>query len=79
MKSLYVDDIISRGNTTAEVQGLKKTITSMFAKAKFTMHKWNSNDPQLESENVVPVDEQQSYAKQQLGVKTGETKMLGLP
>lgn len=43
------------------------------------MHKWNSNDPQLESENVVPVDEQQSYAKQQLGVKEGETKMLGLP
>ena len=51
----------------------------MFGEAKFNMHKWNSNEPQLESENVVPVDEQQSYAKQQLGVKEGETKMLGLP
>ena len=79
LKSLYVDDIISGGSTTAEAQGLKKTIASVFAEAKFTMHKWNSNDPQLESENVVPVDEQQSYAKQQLGVKEGETKMLGLP
>lgn len=79
MKSLYVDDIISRGNTTAELQGLKKTITLVFAEAKFTMHKWNSNAPQLENENVVPVAEQQSYAKQQLGVKKGETKMLGLP
>lgn len=63
MKSLYVYDIISGGNTIAEVQSLKKTITSVFAKAKLTMHKWNSNDPQLDSENVVPVDEQQSYAK----------------
>ena len=44
----------------------------MFGEAKFTMHKWNSNDPQLESEKVVLTDEQQSYAKQQLGVK-GET------
>ena len=43
------------------------------------MHKWNSNDLQLECGNVVPVDEQQRYAKQQLGVKEGETKMLGLP
>ena len=50
----------------------------MFGEAKFTMHKWNFNDPQLESENVVPVNEQQRYAKQQLGVKEGETKMLGL-
>lgn len=43
------------------------------------MHKWNSNDRQLESGNVVPVDEQQRYAKQQLRVKEGETKMLELP
>lgn len=77
MRSLYVDDIISGGSTTDEVQDLKKTIASVFGEAKFTMHKWNSNDPQLESENVFPVDEQQSYAKQQSGVKEGETKMLG--
>ena len=42
------------------------------------MRKWNSDDPQLESEHVVPVEEQQSYAKQRLGVKKDETKMLGL-
>ena len=45
----------------------------MCAKAKLIMHKWNSNNLQLGSENVVPVDEQQSYAKQD------EIKMLGLP
>lgn len=73
LKSLYVEDIISAESTTAEVQGLKNTITSVCAKAKFIMHKWNSNNLQLGSENVVPVDEQQSCAKQ------GEIKMLGLP
>ena len=67
------------GCTTDEVQSLKKTIRSVFGEAKFTMHEWNSNDPQLEIENVVPVDEHQSYAKQQLRVEEGETKMLGLP
>ena len=74
LKSLYVDDIISGVSTTGEVQGLQKMIASVFAEAKVTMHKWNSNDPQLESENVVPVDEQQTYAKQQLEVKESDTK-----
>ena len=79
LRSLYVDDVITGGNTTAEVRNLKKTIVSVFGEAKFTMHKWNSNEPQLESENDVPVDVQQTYAKHQLGVKKGESKMLGLP
>ena len=79
LRSLYVDDVITGGSTTDEVQDLKKTIVTVFGEAKFDMHKWNSNEPQLECENVVPVDEQPSYAKQQLGVKEGETKMLGLP
>ena len=58
LRSLYVDDIISGGSTKDEVQDLKKTIATVFGEAKFTMHKWNFNDPQLESENVVPVNEQ---------------------
>ncbi|XP_068757909.1 uncharacterized protein [Montipora capricornis] len=78
LRSLYVDDVITGGSTTDKVQGLRETIASVFGEAKFTMHKWNSNDLQLESGKVVPVDEQQSYAKQQLGVKEAETKMLGL-
>ena len=63
LRSLYVDDIISRGSSTDKTQGLKKTIASVVGEAKFTMHKSNFL-PQLKSENVVPVDEQQSYAKQ---------------
>ena len=42
------------------------------------MHKWNSNISQLESE-IVGVEEQPTFAKQQLVVKEGEPKLLGLP
>lgn len=55
-----------------------KKIVSVFGEAKFHMDKWNSNKPRLDSESVVPVDEQQCYVKQQSGVREGETKMLGL-
>ena len=43
VRSLYVDDVITGGNTTVEVRNLKKTIVSVFGETKFTMHKWNSN------------------------------------
>ena len=110
LRSLYVDDVLTGGSTKEEVHDLKKTIISVFGEAKFTLHKWNSNEPQLENEdvpsvdnssesqqereNVPPVDNssrtqlecgnapfvdgQQSYAKHKLGVKEGESKMLGL-
>ena len=38
----------------------------------------HSNDKQLESEDVDETDSEQSYAKQQLGVRPEETKLLGL-
>ena len=110
LRSLYVDDVLTGGSTKEEVHDLKETIISVFGEAKFTLHKWNSNEPQLENEdvpsvdnssesqqereNVPPVDNssrtqlecgkapfvdgQQSYAKRKLGVKEGESKMLGL-
>ena len=42
------------------------------------MHKWNSNVPQLESDNHL-TEGSQSNAKEQLGVKTSKTNLLGLP
>ena len=76
-RSMYVDDMITGGSVKEEVLNLKKTAITVFEAAKFTLHKWHSNEPQLESEEDT-TDEQTSYAKQQLGVKQGETKMLGL-
>jgi uncharacterized protein YoxC len=77
LKSLYVDDLIGGGTTTAEAQHLKDTATTVFQEAKFQLHKWHSNEASLETENE-PSRDEQSYAKTQLGVKAGETKLLGL-
>ena len=64
-RSLYVDDILSGGQTVEEVKELRK------------LHKWNSNVKSLEEE--IPDQEASlSHAKEQLGVKSGETTLLGL-
>ena len=42
------------------------------------MHKWNSNVPQLESDNHL-TEGSQSNAKEQLWVKTSKKNLLGLP
>ena len=47
--------------------------------ATFELHKWNSNEPQLEdNDNRTSDSDEQSFAKQQLNVKPTESKMLGL-
>ena len=77
-RSLYVDDIISGGDTREDVIKLKGTVKEIFGQAKFQLHKWHSNVSDLE-ETVEPASTTQSYAKDQLGVKPDETKLLGLP
>ena len=49
----------------------------IFNQVGFKLYKWHSNVSTLEKKEVVTDD--QTYAKQQLGVKLNETKMLGLP
>lgn len=50
----------------------------IFQDAKFTLHKWHSNDPELESEQP-GVETGNTFAKQQLGLSTdSESSLLGL-
>ena len=77
-RSLYVDDLIGGGETVKEALELKETAKSIFKEATFELHKWHSSVPALEVETPLPREEQ-SYAKQQLGVKEGESKLLGIP
>ena len=58
---------------------MKTTAKEIFGEAGFQLHKWHSNAKAIEAENTTKIEEDQTYAKQQLGVKTGETKLLGLP
>ena len=78
-KSLYVDDLISGSHSTKKALELKQTAKDVFSEAGFELHKWHSNVKEIEAaENPIVTGENQSYAKQQLGVSEGETKLLGL-
>ena len=78
LRSLYVDDFISGAPTVPKAKELKCETTEIFADAKFVLHKWHSNEPELETEceNYEP-----TFAKQQLECASsqGKSKLLGLP
>ena len=77
-KSLYVDDVISGGDTIDQVGELKEASITVFGEAGFQFHKWHLNVPELEAKPEVR-DGGQTYAKEQLGVKPNEAKLLRLP
>ena len=77
-KSLYVDDLISGAVSTSEALELKTTAKEIFGDTGFQLHKWHSNAKAIEAENTTKIEEDQTYPRQQLGVKTGKTKLLGL-
>ena len=78
LKSLYVDDLITGAPTIPAAKQLKCEAREVFADAKFELHKWQSNEPELETncENYKP-----TFAKQQLGstFTPGNGKLLGVP
>lgn len=79
-KSLYVDDLLSGGQTVQQARERKRSATEIFNDAKFVLHKWNSNAPELEdTHDPGNGDSELSYAKQQLGAQASESKVLGLP
>ena len=47
-------------------------------RATFHLHKWHSNIPELEISEDAENEDELSYAKQQLGVKSRECGLLGL-
>ena len=78
-KSLYVDDVISGNQTVEQAQRTKQVAIEIMSHATFELHKWNSNEPQLEdNDNRTSDSDEQFFAKQQLNVKPTESKMLGL-
>ncbi|XP_068726452.1 uncharacterized protein [Montipora capricornis] len=77
-KSLYVDDLISGKPTVKETEQLKQGAIEVFEDAKFTLHEWHSNAAELE-ENGTKVEEEESFAKQQLRQPGGrDGSLLGL-
>ena len=78
-KSLYVHDLISGGTTVEEAKELKERAIEIFEDSTFTLLKWQSSEPKLEGHTILPVDEEGTFAKQQLGEPcAGESSLLGL-
>ena len=78
--SLYVDELLARGNTVVKAQHLKESTIEIFDRASFKLHKWHSNERELETPGENDSHEaEESCAKQQLGVNNGQTKLLGDP
>ena len=78
-RSMYVDDLISGGETTKQALEIKMTATTIFGEATFKLHKRHSNNRELEVETATSDEESQSYAKQQLETRKGESKLLEVP
>jgi hypothetical protein len=74
--NLYVDDVISGGTCEQEVTKVKQEAKEIFDKGCFTLHKWHCSTASLEEQENN--DSEQTYAKESLGTKTGEAKILGL-
>ncbi len=77
-RCLYVDDIISGGETVQQAEKRKEAATVIMEDATFKLHKWSSNVNTLEDNDKSEAIEDQTAAKQQLGVTPQECKILGL-
>ena len=74
---MYVDDMVTGGDNVREVEKMKSESIELFEKGGFKLHKWHSNEPHLETNDLSPNTEL-NYAKESLGTKSTETKILGL-
>ena len=78
---LYCDDLTSGDFSIAATKAIKKKSIDVFRKAGIELHKWHSNVPELENQvgrGVNQTEGETSFAKQQLGVKEAENKILGI-
>lgn len=78
-KNLYVDDLLTGGSTIEEARAKKSSMVKILNDAGFKLHKWNANASELEEDGDNPkINDEQTFAKQQLGVLRSESKVLGL-
>ena len=79
-RCIYVDDLLSGAQTVEQAKERKLKSIEIFDDARFKLHKWSSNVASLEDGGAVDEsDIEETLAKQQLGTKPSESKILGLP
>ena len=75
-EGIYIDDINLGGNNVEEIKDWKETAVSIFEAGGFELHKWHSNEVQLDGE--AKDDNESTFAKETLGTKAFESKLLGV-
>ena len=79
---MYVGDLVTGGAAVQETGEKKAVATEIFEDAASKIHKWHSNESELEGAEESPLDVngEETYAKQQLGeTENHEGKLLGIP
>ena len=74
---MYVDDLVIGGESLEKVEKIKSDSIELFEKGGFKLHKWHSNELNLET-NDLNSEKELNFAKEHLGTKVNETKILGL-
>ena len=46
---MYVDDLVTGGESLQEVEKIKSDAIELFENGGFKLHKWHSNEPNLET------------------------------
>ena len=65
------------GESLQEFEKIKSDPIELFEKGRFKLQKWHSNEPNLET-NDLSSEKELNFAKEHLGTKANETKMLRL-
>ena len=74
---MYLDDLVTREESTSEVDKIKGDSIELFQSGGFKLHKWLSNK-QVSETNVSINTIELNLTKQKLGTKRKETKILML-
>ena len=74
---MYVDDLVAGRERINQFKKLKSDSISLFRQKEFKLHKRDSNETILET-NDSCITTELHFAKQQLGTKPNKTRILGI-
>ena len=79
---MYCDDLVSGAANSTQAIELKDKITEIMQEGGFQLHKWKTNNVEVREHIKEQSDQKDStamtYAKESLGTKDSQSKVLGL-
>ena len=82
LPNMYCDDLVSGAANSTQAIELKDKITEIMQEGGFQLHKWKTNNLEVREHIMEQSDQKDStamtYAKESLGTKDSQSKVLGL-